>query len=220
MDVTDIQIGRNAVTLNLVGNVQSSLVLDIGCGLGELCTYFKNYVGCDINRRNLDMAMKKYQQVKPQFQAADVFHLPYKDHVFDLVLFLEVMEHLPSNEANAIKEIRRVLKSSGYLILSTPNRGLYMWLDPGYWLTGHRHYGQAQLTKLLESFGFVLEEMVTAGGIVSCINFALHGLQTKVLRKRETEVFIPQFLRVGGSKEYRNYRKNGRTIFIKARVAG
>src|SRR3989442_7437905 len=47
---------------------------------------------------------------------------PFPDKSFDTALFLDVIEHLhPRREA--LQEIRRVLKPSGRLLVSGPNRG-------------------------------------------------------------------------------------------------
>lgn len=46
---------------------------------------------------------------------------PYKDNFFDLVLCNEVIEHLPQSPIPAIKEIYRVTKKGGNLMVTTPN---------------------------------------------------------------------------------------------------
>lgn len=46
---------------------------------------------------------------------------PYKDNFFDLVLFNEVIEHLPQSPVPALQEIYRVTKKGGYLMITTPN---------------------------------------------------------------------------------------------------
>ena len=48
--------------------------------------------------------------------------IPFEDNCFDLVIFTEVIEHLPCNLVNVMKEIRRVLQPAGHLILTTPNQ--------------------------------------------------------------------------------------------------
>jgi SAM-dependent methyltransferase len=47
--------------------------------------------------------------------------LPFKDNSFDIVLMMEVFEHLGRNPVFALLEIRRVLKPGGTFIMSTPN---------------------------------------------------------------------------------------------------
>ena len=46
---------------------------------------------------------------------------PYKDNYFDLVVFTEVLEHLPQSPLHALKEIYRVLMPQGKMVLTTPN---------------------------------------------------------------------------------------------------
>ena len=46
---------------------------------------------------------------------------PYADGEFDLVLFCEVLEHLPHDPVHALREIHRVLRPGGSLVLTTPN---------------------------------------------------------------------------------------------------
>lgn len=46
---------------------------------------------------------------------------PYKDNFFDVVLFNEVIEHLPQSPIPALKEIHRVTKKGGYMMITTPN---------------------------------------------------------------------------------------------------
>ncbi|MEN4006026.1 MAG: class I SAM-dependent methyltransferase [Methanobacteriaceae archaeon] len=48
---------------------------------------------------------------------------PFEDGSFDVVLFLDVIEHLHNSPKKVLKEIRRVLKKNGITILTTPNLG-------------------------------------------------------------------------------------------------
>lgn len=47
--------------------------------------------------------------------------IPVEDNHFDVALFMEVFEHLRINPIDSLKEIHRVIKPGGRLILSTPN---------------------------------------------------------------------------------------------------
>jgi len=46
---------------------------------------------------------------------------PFKDNFFDLILFSEVLEHLPQSPGFALKEMLRVAKPDGHLLVTTPN---------------------------------------------------------------------------------------------------
>lgn len=46
---------------------------------------------------------------------------PYKNDVFDLVLFNEIIEHLRQSPVMALQEIYRVTRNNGYLMVTTPN---------------------------------------------------------------------------------------------------
>jgi len=101
---------------------------------------------------------------------ADARLLPFRDAAFSLVVFSEVLEHLPrGTEARALQEINRVLTRGGVLVLSTPSSdgiwGKLYWLaDPAFWLVGHRHYAEASLRRLLAETGFKIEQFMIRGG--------------------------------------------------------
>lgn len=100
-------------------------VLDCGVGNGLFLSKlyddgFRNLYGVDIDdyRSFADEASKKLKQ----FTVMDVCFekLPWPDGFFDAVTAWEVFEHL-ENPFYLVREIRRVLKPGGYLILSMPN---------------------------------------------------------------------------------------------------
>lgn len=47
--------------------------------------------------------------------------IPFKEDFFDLVLFNEILEHLPYSVLPPLREAYRVAKQNGYIILTTPN---------------------------------------------------------------------------------------------------
>jgi len=84
----------------------NKLTLDLGCGGSPYMKYFKNRVGFDIaERKNVDIV-------------GDVHNLPFENEKFDIILCTEVLEHSHSPHI-AIKEMKRVLKPGGSLILTT-----------------------------------------------------------------------------------------------------
>lgn len=97
-------------------------ILDLGCGNGRFFEFFQekkiDYFGVDFSEKLIKIAKKKYPQAK--FQVADAFNLPFPSHYFDKVYSLSVFHHIPSEELRLqfLKEIKRVLKPKGILILT------------------------------------------------------------------------------------------------------
>jgi ubiquinone/menaquinone biosynthesis C-methylase UbiE len=92
--------------------------LDIGCGTGlVLCCMPAHTVGLDINRWALERA--KVHAPKTQLILADADHLPFRRNVFSTITFFEVLEHM-DNPKHVLREICRILETSGILIGSVP----------------------------------------------------------------------------------------------------
>lgn len=101
-------------------------ILDVGCGDGIVGEYLiKNYnsevYGIDISEDAIEKAKKK--NVKAQVGSSEN-KLPFEDGTFDTVFWGDNIEHLFEPIATA-KEIKRVLKKDGRLILSCPNMGYW-----------------------------------------------------------------------------------------------
>ena len=97
-------------------------LLDAGCGKGSLYDLTKTKYS-EIYAVDLDPDALKKAKSKGYFVTmADLNKetLPFEDSSFDAVACLDVIEHLV-NPTHLIKEIRRVIKQDGVLIVSTPN---------------------------------------------------------------------------------------------------
>jgi SAM-dependent methyltransferase len=105
-------------------------------------------------------ALRRMNTIDPGIKVteASAEHLPFSSLSADTVLLLDVLEHT-SDEKLAVKEIDRVLKPGGTLILSVPNKGLFRFLDPQNLgakmkksfssVSEHRHYSETDITALL-----------------------------------------------------------------------
>lgn len=71
----------------------------------------------DIDQELIDISLKK--DIKCVCADAN-YKFPYDDESFDIIVSNQVMEHV-TNTDNFLKEVRRILKPSGYAIISTPN---------------------------------------------------------------------------------------------------
>ena len=97
---------------------------------------------------------------------ASVLNLPFRQGVFAGAYFTEVLEHLPAgSERTALAEIYSILRSGGSLIMSVPNRGVWTFLDPVYYIQGHRHYAKSEVCRLLEEEGLTIKAVFPSGGV-------------------------------------------------------
>jgi len=93
-------------------------VLEIGAGQGAFTKRLYD-AGYDISA--CDLSPDNFKFGKVDFHEADLTkELPYQDNTFDVVIAVEVMEHLADHE-NIFLELNRILKPSGEFIFSTPN---------------------------------------------------------------------------------------------------
>lgn len=172
LDPLDSATGKNQAFIHIqryqyAKKEVSGLVLDIGCGFGygsKILNKNSSVVSIDISGNALLYAKSKYPG--PSYLRGDAQILPFKDACFDSIVAFEVIEHV-DNGTNLLKEIYRVLKKGGILILSSPNALLLNKIrhlissndmkkpENPY----HKHeYTFKELVLLLKSTRFVIEE--------------------------------------------------------------
>ncbi|MCM1165091.1 MAG: class I SAM-dependent methyltransferase [Lachnospiraceae bacterium] len=100
-------------------------VLDCAAGTGELslaaAQKARHVVCTDYSGEMLNVARKKAKKrglVNVEFERANIFHLGFADGTFDAVIAGNVL-HLLENPENAVRELCRVAKSGGKILLPT-----------------------------------------------------------------------------------------------------
>lgn len=155
------------------------LILDIGANppyfLASLKRIGYNIEGLDINP-NFDSELIKEEKLTIKKCDIEKERFPYKDNYFDKIILSEVFEHLYVNPIHCMKEIRRILKKGGKLILTAPNgysikrifnflmgkglsenpyREFNLFNQLGY--RGHiREYSAKEMINFLENTGFFI----------------------------------------------------------------
>jgi len=111
------------------------IILDIGCGRGEIveqCVMAgATAIGMDYSQDAVEISRETVKE--GIIVRASATHLPFKGEVFDKVTLLDVLEHLDSEDGmKCIRDVRRVLRPGGTFIVHTPNRYERLFYLPRY----------------------------------------------------------------------------------------
>lgn len=104
--------------------VRGKRVLDVGCGVGYGTAFLadkgaREVVGLDRSAEAVQYANKHYTGRQFRFTVRDCTKLPYSRSSFDVAVCLELIEHVEDCDS-VMREIRRVLKPNGLLVISSP----------------------------------------------------------------------------------------------------
>jgi SAM-dependent methyltransferase len=153
------------------------LVLDVGCGEGHFAAALvqagMTVVGVDVAEEPLRRARARHPALDLRIVPAEG-PWPLADASFDIVWAGETIEHV-ADTAGWLSEVRRVLRSGGSLLLSTPAHGRLAMLRlalSGRAFDAHfdpradhlRFYTRRTLARLLGDFGFEDIDVQGVGG--------------------------------------------------------
>lgn len=161
-------------------------IFDLGCANGVVSYYLKQrggeWVHSDLEFANVCSAKGL---LKGSLLQQSVQGIPIKDNSVDCVLCLDFLEHV-EDDIRIIREIKRVLKPGGEVVISTPISGplfilnrlkKIMGLTPDIY--GHKREGYSlrQLTDLVQENGFSVDHSTTyAKFFVEFFEILLNGI--------------------------------------------
>jgi len=93
---------------------REAVVLDLGCGSGELGTFLSRKLPCVCV--GLDVQSQAFHGDQDHFVQADGERLPFREGVFDVVMSTHFLEHV-RNCVRSLHEQLRVLKPRGQFIM-------------------------------------------------------------------------------------------------------
>lgn len=161
-------------------------LLDVGCGPGVMVesAISRNFefFGVDLSKEMIHSCQKRFVHVpSAHFSVGRVEQLGLPDSFFDVVLCMGVVEYLEDDRA-ALKEIARILRQGGNLIVTFPNqsspyriwdrtfyRSLYGWMSDTFKRIrgrkaekriAHREYTEAACSDLFSSCGLSVKDCV------------------------------------------------------------
>lgn len=122
--------GRDILKLSEVSLKESINFLDFGSGLGFIWDHLRaidsrwQYSAIDFSPDSVS-ALAAKAAGQPNFvtvKLVEAMPLPFESGVFDLIFLIEVVEHLTDAHLDAtLAEVRRLLRSGGRVVISTPH---------------------------------------------------------------------------------------------------
>lgn len=156
-------------TKKLCTKYLGGIVLEIGAGENYLKEDFKSiyeeWISLDYDLRSDSIDLR-----------GDGQQLPFKTEIFDTIISIDVLEHVP-NPKKFVSEMFRVIKPGGMIILSTPFF-FYLHEEP-YDFFRFSKYG---LRTIFERNGFSVIEILPTAGVVAIIGILISIFITKTFR--------------------------------------
>lgn len=126
---------RSRAVLELLDPQPGERILDVGCGNGRdlppLLEKGCRCVAIDYSPAMVDQTRRRLERLGARdvdVTVGDATSLRFADGEFDKVFASEVIEHIPRWH-DAVREMVRVLKPGGVLVLTTPNRRSWYGFD-------------------------------------------------------------------------------------------
>ncbi|MDB5775644.1 MAG: class SAM-dependent methyltransferase [Herbaspirillum sp.] len=116
-----------------IRELTSSKAIEIGCGEGHSTERLRGLLSGQVDFQAAEYVadlVPRAQKRNPGItvRQGSAYASGHADETFDLVFLLEVLEHL-DYPIDALKEIRRILKPGGYLILGVPREPIWCMLN-------------------------------------------------------------------------------------------
>lgn len=192
-------VGRHHLVLTFLRSVYGRrndlTILDIGCGTGamsEKMGAFGTVVSADFSPLALEFSRRRHLT---RLCAADAMRLPFQDGSFDVIIALDILEHLPDDNA-ALQEFYRVLKPGGRVIASVPAYQS-LWSAHDVALMHFRRYVASEVRERFTAAHLKIQKLSYAMTLLYPVVWGVRKLTTRFGRKgaepKSSLVSVPGF---------------------------
>ncbi len=129
-------------------------ILDVGCGTGALLSELKRFGAVDGLDKSADAVAYCTVRGLTSVAVGAAERLPYQDEIFDVVVALDVLEHLPDDSMGS-RELARVLKKGGIVIITVP-AFQFLWGVTDVISHHYRRYRLKEIVRVVRDAGLAI----------------------------------------------------------------
>lgn len=188
-----------------IDDVSDLRVLDLCCGSGRVIPKLekaRQVIGVDLSDEAIGLANERERPLNHSFERMDAENLAFGDESFDVVLFVDAIEHVLDAE-KVFQEARRVTRPGGLFFVTVANRGSLnqiMTRKMGYpeFKTNHQHireFDMAETRRLFADAGFSIER---EGGLYLFPYWGMPGIDHQVRHIIDHDAEVVELHRVLG----------------------
>jgi len=174
---------------------KGKLVLELGCNKGFGTVIYadkaKGVKAVDTSLEAIGKARQINARENIEYICLNSWTLPFADNTFDLTVLFQVIEHIALDKRDIfLREIKRVTRKDGQVIVSTPNREIRLLPFQKPWNKFHtKEYSARELQQLLDRY-FAEVRVEGLFGVES-----LNQIERRRVRQKPTKVYFKQPLR-------------------------
>ncbi|MFQ6083730.1 MAG: class I SAM-dependent methyltransferase [Candidatus Aminicenantia bacterium] len=194
------------------------LILDLGCAQGTLSYFLRKkggtWISGDLDFDNLKTAK---EILKKNLIQIDQERIPFLDNSFDLIVTLDYLEHLKEDD-QCLREIYRVLKLGGKVLISTPLTGKFyllhklrrlLGMKPEFYGHQREGYRVKELTEKLETNKFAIINFKTYSKFFSeLIELIINFIYVKFLSRRKKTTLRNGLISPSSEQELNAHQKS------------
>lgn len=155
--------------------LMNTALTDVGCGRGGFLIWLQkngwkaNCNGVDFDSRSIPILKdvknnNSNNKNQISFQKGTAFKMPFLDSSQSVLCYFHVLEHIRDIDS-AVREARRVIKDSGYILIEVPDAERYHEFPVGtaFWFSIREHVNHftgSALCKVLERNGFSVKQVI------------------------------------------------------------